>query len=353
MRESRAAPSPDARPAARGPSAFRGPPPPDDDPMAAVERIVGVDRLLARVAGTAHDVLQLAPGILDARLHLFKARGLEAGGGEVNLPLRAQGRTVPHLATITLRTSCPNGGLVNGRRVGTGSVVVWRPGATYDGIAPAGDRWITLLVPPDELPRRAGAARRGTWWRWNTSLLTTDLTHAELADAVALAERTETLASGGRALVPERVAAELRGRWLDLAGGLFARAEPAPAPRGATWSATLDVRAADRYLRGHLGSTIYLADVCRATGVPPRTLQAAFNLVLGCSPMAYLETLRLHAALRALRTDEGAVPDTVRDVAKRVGFSHYPRFSAAFRARFAASPGEILQVAREARAAGR
>ncbi|MBL9088163.1 MAG: helix-turn-helix transcriptional regulator [Planctomycetia bacterium] len=318
--------------------------------LTSVEHIVGVDRLLARVAGTAHDVLQLAPGILDARLHYLKVDGLEIGGGEVNLPLRAQGRTVEHLATITLRLDCPGGGLVNGRRVGTGSVVVWRPGATYDGVAPAGDRWVTVLVPWDELPRRPGIARRGASWRWRTSLLLTELRPDEADIARALSERTRTLAHERPDRVPATVAAELRARWLELVGALFARAVPTPAPRGATWSATLDVRAADRYLRSHLGATIYLADVSRATGVPPRTLQAAFRHVLGCSPMAYLETLRLHAALRALRTPGGAVPETVREVAARFGFRHYPRFSAAFRARFVARPGAILRAARAGRA---
>lgn len=322
---------------------------PREGVMASAEHIVGVDRLLARVAGTAHDVLQLAPGILDARLHVLKVDGLEVGGGEVNLPLRAQGRTVDHLATITLRLDCPGGGLVNGRRVGTGSVVVWRPGAAYDGVAPAGDRWVTVLVPWDELPRRSGIARRGASWRWRTSLLMTDLRPGEADDARALAERTRALASDRATRVPAVAAAELRSRWLELVGALFARAVPTPAPRGATWSATLDVRAADRYLRGHLGTTVYLADVSRATGVPPRTLQAAFRHVLGCTPMAYLETLRLHAALRALRTPGGAVPETVREVAARFGFRHYPRFSAAFRARFAARPGALLRAAREAR----
>ena len=320
-----------------------------DGPLASAERIVGVDRLLARVAGTANDVLQLAPGILDARLHYFKAHGLEVGGGEVNLPLRALGRTVSHLATITLRLACPGGGVVNGRSVATGSVVVWRPGAAYDGIAPAGDRWVTLLVPWDELPRRPGVARRGTSWRWDTSLLTTELGPDELSAAAALADRTAALGAGGRTRVAAATATDLRGRWIDLGGRLFARATPSPAPRGATWSATLDVRAAERYLRGHLDASVYLADVSRATGTPPRTLQAAFRHVLGCSPMAYLETLRLHAALRALRTPEADVPETVREVAARVGFRHFPRFSKAFRARFASRPGEVLREARAAR----
>lgn len=322
-----------------------------ESPLASTERIVGVDRLLARVSGTANDVLQLAPGILDARLHYLKAHGLEVGGGEVNLPLRALGRTVSHLATITLRLACPGGGVVNGRPVATGSVVVWRPDAAYDGIAPAGDRWVTLLVPWDELPRRAGVARHGTSWRWDTSLLTTELAPDELAAATALADRTAALGSGGRTRVAAAAAADLRGRWIDLAGRLFARATPSPAPRGATWSATLDVRAAERYLRAHLGATVYLVDVSRATGVPPRTLQAAFRQVLGCSPMAYLETLRLHAALRALRAPDGDVPETVREVALRVGFRHFPRFSAAFRARFATRPADVLRTARAARTA--
>ena len=100
---------------------------------------MGVDRLLARVAGTAHDILQLAPGILDARLHLLTVNGLEVGGGEVNLPLRAQGRTVEHLATITLRLDCPGGGLVTGGasarvRSSCGGparpTTAWRPQAT-------------------------------------------------------------------------------------------------------------------------------------------------------------------------------------------------------------------------------
>lgn len=352
MRDARAAPPRPTQPpasASRRPPASPVTPTPKEDVVVAAERIVGVDRLLARVAGTAHDVLQLAPGILDARLNLLKVRGLEVAGGEVNLPLRALGRTVPHLATITLHLACPGGGVVNGRRVETGAVVVWRPGASYDGVAPAGDRWVTLLVPWAELPRRAGVARRGTSWRWNTSLLTTELRADEREAAEELAERTRALADASRGPVPLGVAETLRDAWLGLVGPLFARAAPSPPPRGATWSATLDVRAAERYLYEHLEGEVYLADVSRATGVPPRTLQAAFRHVLGCSPMAYLETLRLHAVLRALR-NAGPAPTTAREIARSLGFRHYPRFSAAFRARFVASPSELLRAAREASA---
>jgi transcriptional regulator GlxA family with amidase domain len=179
-------------------------------------------------------------------------------------------------------------------------------------------------------------------------MLVTRLEPDESTAARAWVAEIHRLATGRRVPVRRDVAGDLRDRWLGLARTLYARAQPSPTPRGAAWSATLAVRAADRYLHEHLGSTVYLADVSRATDVPARTLQAAFRDVLDGSPMAYLETLRLHAALRALRT--GAA-DTVRAAALGVGLRHAARFSAAFRARFSAKPGDVLRAAKAARGA--
>jgi AraC-like DNA-binding protein len=85
-----------------------------------------------------------------------------------------------------------------------------------------------------------------------------------------------------------------------------------------------------------------VGDLARIGGMSVRSLQEGFRRHLGCTPMAYLQQVRLthaHDALR--RADPTRV--TVAAVAHRWGFAHLGRFASTYRAQFGQAPSETLR----------
>lgn len=91
----------------------------------------------------------------------------------------------------------------------------------------------------------------------------------------------------------------------------------------------------EAYMRSRLFAPISLADLARAAGVSPRTLNVICHRERGVAPMVMLRNLRLEAARRKLLSDADA---SVTDVALEYGFGHLGRFSAYYRERFGELP---------------
>lgn len=78
-------------------------------------------------------------------------------------------------------------------------------------------------------------------------------------------------------------------------------------------------------------------------GVSERSLQKSFMQHLEMSPMAYIRQVRLAMVHEDLsRADPAAV--TVTEVARRWGFAHLGRFSAAYRARYGVPPSHTVRT---------
>lgn len=101
------------------------------------------------------------------------------------------------------------------------------------------------------------------------------------------------------------------------------------------------VARAREYLHEHSGDVVSIAEVCRALRVSRRTLQYAFQDVVGVNPIAYLRALRLNMVRRELKTcgKSGAV----LDIAARWGFWHPSHFSNDYRVMFGELPSETRQ----------
>ena len=84
-----------------------------------------------------------------------------------------------------------------------------------------------------------------------------------------------------------------------------------------------------------------VADLCEALGVSERTLQNAFQTVMGLPPIAFLRRLRLHRARQELR-EADPESTTVSSVALDWGFSHFGEFSQAYKDCFGELPSETL-----------
>lgn len=89
----------------------------------------------------------------------------------------------------------------------------------------------------------------------------------------------------------------------------------------------------------HPASDLSLARLCAVAEVGPRSLQRYFREYIGNSTTEYIKWVRLSRAHRDLRL--GAA-ETVTEIAFRWGFTHVPRFAAAYHERYGALPSETL-----------
>jgi AraC family ethanolamine operon transcriptional activator len=102
------------------------------------------------------------------------------------------------------------------------------------------------------------------------------------------------------------------------------------------------VKLAEDFALAQTEDRLCVTDLCLATGVSERTLQYAFQEVMGMSPLAYLTRLRLHRVRKALRTGTyGAT--TVSAQALKWGFWHFGDFSRAYKDCFGELPSESLR----------
>ena len=115
----------------------------------------------------------------------------------------------------------------------------------------------------------------------------------------------------------------------------------APAPR----VAPACVRRAEEYIWAHAAELISLEDLVAVTGVPARSLQAAFQRFRGTSPMNFLRQRRLDLARQ--RFLDKSAHATVGNVIRELGLGSAGRFSVEYKQRFGESPSEtIARVAR-------
>ncbi|ALZ85115.1 AraC family transcriptional regulator [Pseudomonas oryzihabitans] len=102
------------------------------------------------------------------------------------------------------------------------------------------------------------------------------------------------------------------------------------------------VRRAREYALAHPDQPPSILELCNRVGASRRKLQYCFQETLGINPVAYLRTLRLNAAHRALRRGEG---ESVQDVAAQWGFCHLSRFARDYQALFGQLPSATLKEA--------
>ncbi|MDH2434348.1 helix-turn-helix domain-containing protein [Pokkaliibacter sp. MBI-7] len=88
-----------------------------------------------------------------------------------------------------------------------------------------------------------------------------------------------------------------------------------------------------------------IVDLCNRVGASRRKLQYCFHETLGINPVAYLRTLRLNEAHRALL--QAGATTTVQDVAACWGFWHLSRFATDYRQLFGEKPSETLRRRRQ------
>lgn len=85
---------------------------------------------------------------------------------------------------------------------------------------------------------------------------------------------------------------------------------------------------------------LQVADVSRSLAVSRRSLQYAFEDLVGMGVVEFLRNVRLNAVRRELRVATGSPDEPIAAIAARWGFWHMPRFAAYYRALFGELPSE-------------
>ena len=102
------------------------------------------------------------------------------------------------------------------------------------------------------------------------------------------------------------------------------------------------VREVRNYLLERQEETVTVVDLCQAFDVSRRTLQYAFQHVMGMNPNAYLRAIRLNGVRRSLRDPMSGV-NSVQQAAADWGFWHLSQFARDYRSLFGELPSERLK----------
>lgn len=147
---------------------------------------------------------------------------------------------------------------------------------------------------------------------------------------------------------PEMLSDPSQVGWIEE-GLMDALLEPLAAPVTRIPShkhATLARQVRD-FLHEHAQQPMRLSELCRAVGVPERTLHLIFMEAFGMPPKAYLKMIRLNGARRDLL--EAGPNDSVSGVAVRWGFLHFGWFSVDYHHLFGERPSDTLARVRPRR----
>ena len=101
------------------------------------------------------------------------------------------------------------------------------------------------------------------------------------------------------------------------------------------------VREVDEWIDRDASESLHVIDICRALGVPARTLQRAFHETVGMGPAHYVAAKKLDKARAALLAADPTLT-SVTQIAFQFGFGELGRFAGTYRHVFGEKPSETL-----------
>jgi AraC-like DNA-binding protein len=280
----------------------------------------------------------------------FRAELTQIQLGRVILQL---GRDSPHLSRgvagvgrigMLLSTHGPNGTIFNGRVIGPGDLMMFRPGAPLDSTTAVEDCWAHLTFTEADGEALTEA--------WGAPFRSADRYRFLVGDPSSLGPLRQCIRRAAEfvAAQPGSVAAE--GFAVSLAdsleghlGSLLAGARQWDRATRQSRRVLSLVARVDDYLRANLARPIYTNEIGAALGVSPRTLHDAFRAVHGMSLHGYLHRRRMGLVREALKRASGSNA-LVKTIALAHGFWTLGRFSLAYRHMFGESPSATLGLQR-------
>lgn len=235
---------------------------------------------------------------------------------------------------------------VDGREIGAGSLCLLRPGSLVDVSTPVATTWLSITAAPEvvehEAALLAGAHLGSTPGR--VVSFASCPPEVEALRALLL-DLSGALDSAQRGLHPEaaanvdRTLLRFLARFSLDASPRRNRKRPLRVDRPSAFRSIFE------FLRSLSSEPVYVEDLCRATGLPERTLRLLFLEQFGESPVRVLRSRRLCLVYAAL-LEPGVGLKQIRQVAESHGFWHMGQFSADYRSLLGERPSDTVRRAR-------
>ena len=302
------------------------------------QRVQDMEALNRVISGSAFEVIQPRPGVLDASVSHARAGELSVDQGNINLPMRVRGSLDPHRHTIGLFRPGPEAAY-NGHQVDSSSLLWFAPGGELDGHHREAHQWTAMTLPAEWVAAMEAAARRPR--KMLSSAVCRALRPAP-DDLREMQWAADTIVQGrtsneGQAIDDGWLANRIR----DTLGAFYSTLDE---PIGRETSQTIAqfgiARQAERHMRERLAEPMPIDELCVTLRVSRRYLEYAFRSAFGISPSRYARLLRLHEVRRRLR--QPGAQTTVTREALRMGFNHLSQFATQYKKIFGESPSATL-----------
>jgi AraC family ethanolamine operon transcriptional activator len=310
--------------------------------VAFATRTMSVDsfeQLRAATPTSSSEIIQVDAGRMQGRLKHATLAGLSLGFGTFSRGLISRGVYSNERITIGFllgdAQSRPGVGRLD-------TIRTWPPGVEHERRHRSGASFGAISVTPRDISNFFGPDNRlsdPSSWRKPGSFRAHPKAGSEAAESL----RSIMTSFESRAPAITREHAEFWKRAiLEAATAVIANRNSSDV---FVASPVRLVRKAQEFVERSGHTLVHISELTTALRVPRRSLQRAFDEVLGISPIRYLRHKRLCEARILLR--EQTDPElTVADIAFRQGFSDFGRFSGYYRALFGENPSETVRVAR-------
>jgi AraC family ethanolamine operon transcriptional activator len=242
--------------------------------------------------------------------------------------LLSSGERRRDLLTVTPITAASAGARFRGRELKPGALLVMDPGGEAVQQVPAGHSQMALSIPL-ELFRRLTRVEHGDdgerFLRWQVVQPST------LAYRRFLYGMRRPLRSPNRGSDGKNADVRLTSLLLSALAGAESTRDSTSSVRRRSIA-----RQAEELMRADPSKPPSVLELCEAVGTSRRTLFYAFQELYGVSPSAFLKTLRLHEARRAIRTAAGH--GGIHLIAQALGFTHPGQFAIDYARAFGESP---------------
>jgi AraC-like DNA-binding protein len=228
-----------------------------------------------------------------------------------------------------------------GTELSSGEIAWSSCSAEFHRRIPAGSRWATMSLVPEDLAA-AGRALTGRELAAPRAAHVARPPPAVMSRLMSLHKAASDLAATAPDILthPE-VAKAMEQELVRTMVACLMAAETGAGSRSCRHGGAV-MRRFEQLLEAHPEEPLYITEICAHVGVTDRTLRAYCQEHLGMSPHRYLWLRRMHLVRRALALGDTRMK-TVTEIANDHGFGELGRFAVSYRKLFGESPSVTLR----------